>query len=393
MGRQKNKLLDVIICGGGFTGSLMAKALSDQGLEVAIFDKRDFRTPLTQDGRTFAITLGSQIYLETLGIWEKLKSDPTPISHILITDHKSDHRLHYDAKALGLGPMGYMVTAEDLDQALKASLSNSKNIQFVESDEVVEMKSNISQIQMTLKSGRILKATLVIAADGKNSKLRDLAGLASKTIPYHQHAIVGVVSHEKPHHHIAFEHFTPFGPLAFLPLAGNTSAFVWSLETEKSEVMMTLKDVEFCQELESTFGETLGRFQFQGLRQSYPLSLTTCRAIASDRLVLIGDAAHAMHPVAGQGLNLGIRDVESFSTALREAQKLGLDFGSPTLLENYVKSRKWDQTSLLSSTHGLIRLFGNSSRFLRFMRGSGLSLVNSIKPLKLFFMKRAMGVE
>jgi len=389
MTTSKNNQQDVVIGGAGFTGALLGIALQQQGLRVTLLDRRDFMTPIQNDGRTFAITLGSKIYLEALGVWEKLKHNPTPIQHILITDHKSKHQLHYDAKDLGRDPMGYMVRSEDLDQAIKASL---QGIEILENQEVETLTHSLSRIHLNLKSGKTLSAPLVVAADGKFSKLRDLAGIPHRTIPYDQKAIVGVVRHPEPHQFIAFEHFTPFGPLAFLPLEDNTSAFVWSLESEKSDHMMNVDADEFGQELAATFGAQLGSFELIGKRESFPLSLMTARKIYSERLVLLGDAAHAMHPVAGQGLNLGIRDVEDLSEILIHAKNLGGDLGSETLLAKYAKSRKWDQTSLLSSTHGLIRLFGNSSRALRFLRGQGLSLVGMLLPLKTFFMKRAMGV-
>ena len=387
---SKNSSRDVIISGAGFTGTLLAIALQEKGLQVTLLDRRDFMTPLQNDGRTFAITLGSKRYLETLGIWEKLKYTPTPIQHILITDHKSQHRLHYDAKDLGRGPMGYMVRSEDLDQAIKSSL---KGVEILENEEVENLTHSLSQIHLNLKSGEMLSAPSAVAADGKFSKLRELAGITHRTIPYDQKAIVGVVKHSEPHHFIAFEHFTPFGPLAFLPLEDNTSAFVWSLDSEKSDHMMNVSEDEFAQELAATFGPHLGQFELVGTRESYPLSLTTTYKIYSDRLILLGDAAHAMHPVAGQGLNLGIRDVGDLSQILTQAKSLGLDLGSETILSKYAKSRKWDQTSLLSSTHGLIRLFGNSSRALRLLRGQGLSLVGMLPPLKTYLMKRAMGVS
>ncbi len=390
MGKFKNTSYDVIICGGGFTGTLLAIALARQGLSVTLLDRRSFKTPIQNDGRTFAITLGSQRYLERLGIWDRLQSPTTPIQHILITDHKSRHQLQYDAADLGPDPMGYMVRAEDLDQALKSQL---QGIEIIEEAELSSIEYSLSKIQLTAQSGLSVSAPLAVAADGKFSKLRDLAAISHRIIPYAQKAIVGVVAHENSHHFIAFEHFTPFGPLAFLPLEGNTSAFVWSLETDKADTMMALSDDEFALELEATFGPSLGKLTLLTPRQTYPLSLTTSQKLYQDRIVLLGDAAHSMHPVAGQGLNLGIRDVESLAQILSEAKNLGLDLGSPTLLEKYAQSRKWDQTSLLSSTHGLIRLFGNSARSLRFLRGTGLSLVGMLPPLKRILMKRAMGLR
>lgn len=384
----------IIISGGGLNGGLMGIALALNHIPSTIVDKLTYDTTLNQefDGRTTSISAGSKNFLETLGVWTELSTQAQPITDIYVSDAVFPGHLHFSSDTEDKLPMGYMVENRFLRRAIYNRMQQFSQITLIQGVSVDDTHINQERRILTLSDGRTLSASLVIAAEGKNSLLRDICNIKTLSRDYHQTAMVGVVSHEFDHHGYAFEHFRPNGPLALLPMTGKRSAFVRTELPEKAEAYMAESDEVFTQSLHDHFADTLGSFTLQGKRWAYPLSVTLSLKQTAERLVIIGDAAHAMHPVAGQGLNVGIRDVQALAHHLTEAHDLGLDIGTSFVLKKYARSRKIDHVSMVAMTHGLVRLFSTDIFPLAYMRTKGLSSVNKMSVLKKPLMRRAMGI-
>lgn len=385
----------IIISGGGLNGGLMGIALAQNGIPSTIVDKLTYDITLDQefDGRTTSISAGSKEFLETVDVWAELSAQAQPILDIYVSDAVSPGHLHFSSDAGDKLPMGYMVENRFLRRAIYNRMKQFSEITLIQGVSVEDTHIKGEARTLILSDGNTISASLVIAAEGKNSLLRDICNIKTLSRDYQQTAMVGVVSHEFDHHGYAFEHFRPNGPLALLPMTGKRSAFVWTELPEKAKILMTESDEAFTQSLHDHFADTLGAFTLQGKRWAYPLSVTLSLTQTAERLVIIGDAAHAMHPVAGQGLNVGIRDVQTLARHLAEAHDLGLDIGTSFILKKYARSRKIDHVSMVAMTHGLVRLFSTDIFPLAYVRTKGLSLVNKMSALKKPLMKRAMGVS
>lgn len=385
---------DVLIVGGGPVGGTLACALSAAGMEVIAVDQADPAAGLDAgfDGRASSIALGSQRILDALGLWAGMEPHAAPIRHIRVSEGESPLFLHYDERDTGGPPFGYMVENRFIRKALFDRIPTLDTVRLLAPARVDGLERSGSGVEARLADGRRISARLIVGADGRASGVRAGAGIRVTGWPYRQTAIVCTVAHERPHDFVAHEHFLPTGPFAVLPLLGNRSSIVWTERKDLAPAIMALDEAEFLAELEHRFGDYLGRLRVVGPRWSYPLSLQHAETAIALRLALVGDAAHAMHPIAGQGLNMGLRDVAALTEVLAEARRLGLDIGADTVLERFQRWRRFDNTLMLAMTDGLNRLFSNAIGPVRLARGLGLAAVNRMPPLKRLFVRSAMGL-
>ena len=384
---------DVLIVGGGLVGGTLACALGDAGMIVAVVDAADPTAVLKAgfDGRASAIALSSRRLLEGVGLWDGMRNDAAPMLDIRVSEGRSNLFLHYDHHDIGEEPFGHMVENRVFRKALFHRMREIDGIHSAAPARVSELARSADGIEARLADGRRILAPLVVAAEGRESRTREDAGIRVTRWSYQQTGIVCTVGHEKPHHFIAHEHFLPAGPFAILPLLGNRSSIVWTERADLAPAIMALDDAAFTAELGRRFGDFLGRLEVIGPRWSYPLSLQFAETAVALRLVLVGDALHGMHPIAGQGLNMGLRDVAALVEVLTDARGLGLDIGAADVLERYQRWRRFDNVLMLAMTDGLNRLFSNNVAPLRLVRDLGLAGVNLVPPLKKLFMRHAMG--
>ncbi|MCE3233570.1 MAG: 2-polyprenyl-6-methoxyphenol hydroxylase [Rickettsiaceae bacterium] len=385
---------EVIIIGGGLTGMLMACALAQKQISVALIESEDLQklNAKESDGRTSAISYGSAKILDHVGIWHELLEHAGPILDIRVTDGESPLFVHYDHKMVGDEPMGHIIENHYIRKALYEKAVQHKNLTILDNTRYTLIDYTPYNATVTLADGKTITSSLVIAADGKNSSVRQSAGIKTTSWAYNQHGVVCTVKHEKSHHGVAIEKFLPTGPFAILPMHGDhNSSLVWTEKSELAPLFMKMNDAEFQEHLELRFGGYLGKLEVIGKRFSYPLSLCLAQQYTSQRLALIGDAAHAIHPIAGQGFNLGIRDIPPLVSAIYEAKNLGLDIGSSGVLSSYAESRKLDNITMIAITDLLTRLFSNNILPIKHARRLGMGIVNRIPVLKKLLIKHAMG--
>lgn len=385
-------MADVIIVGGGLTGGTLACALAEKGLKVALVDQNDSHRMAPSDGRSFALSRSSFNILSNLGIWEKLH-EVTPITTIHTSDGILPQWIEFDEEDVKGGPLGYVVDSALLKSKILERVLSFKNITLHAPCSVQHVERTAFHAFVETDGGETIKAPLCIAADGRLSHLRTEANIPLIQWSYNQLAIVCNMTHTLPHENRAFEHFLPWGPLAFVPRPGNESGLVWSLEKEKAEVFLGLSEEEFAAEIQALFGDCLGHLTLSSQRFSYPLGVCLPKRLIDTRLALVGDAAHTFHPVAGQGLNVGFRDVAALADVLTEAFSLGLDLGAPQVLRTYQKSRRMDIVAMTLLTDGLVRVFSNQSRVLARVRSLGFGVAKHVTPLKHFMIRHAMGVS
>ncbi len=392
--------VDVLIVGGGFVGSTLAAALSGTGISVALIESADLRDTINSefDGRSFAVSLSNQRLLAAVGIWEGLEKTVSPICDIRISDGPSLLFLHFDHREVGSEPMGYMVENCYLRRAQYKRLRLAPDVKIFAPNRLSSLKQSAYRVEAELQSGDVVKARLVVGADGRNSIVRTSAGISLTKWDYDQSGIVCTVSHESHHNYIAHERFLPSGPFAILPLkgdppeSGNRSSLVWTERKDLMPAIMNIDAKEFIGEIRQRFGKFLGQVELAGPRYTFPLALQFSSKSTDCRLVLVGDASSAMHPIAGQGLNMGLRDVATLTEVLVDAKLLGLDVGDYHVLQRYARWRRFDNTLMLAATDGLNRLFSNNFAPLQIARGMGLAAVNRLPPLKRLFMRHAMGL-
>ncbi len=393
---------DIAIVGGGLAGGLVAIALADRGFSCAVIDAADpgAMQGAGFDGRTTAISYASARAFRRLGLWDERALEAEPIRDILVTDGRARNRfddgaissfaLHFDSRELQAEtPLGWIVENRFLRGALLDRGRNSKNITLMAPARREATAFDAGAAAITLEDGRAIEAALVIAADGRFSSLRAEANIKTNVWRYAQTGIVVTVAHEKPHHGVAQEFFLPSGPFAILPMTENRSSLVWTEREDAAPAYLALDDAHFLQEIENRFGPYLGKLSLAGPRWSYPLAFTLAQSYVAPRLALIGDAAHAIHPIAGQGYNLGVKDIAALTDVLSEGRELGLDIGALTVLQNYQRWRRFDSAALALGTDLLNRLFSNDFPPLRLARDFGMSAVGKIAPLRKFFMRQA----
>lgn len=383
---------DVLVVGGGLVGLSLGIGLAQGGLAVVVVDRE---APASQtlpafDGRVSAIAHASRRALEALGIWRHLAA-AEPILDIRVTDGASPLFVHYDHRELGADPFGHMVENRHLRLALQAAVAETPGLRLLAPAAVAGLERGPAAVTARLEDGTQVRAALVVGAEGRNSPTRDSAGIRTTTWTYGQAGIVCTVRHEKPHQGVAQERFLPAGPFAILPMTGNRSSLVWTEREALAPVLLALPQDEFLVELANRFGDYLGRLEVEGPRWSYPLSFLHAERYVAHRLALAGDAAHGIHPISGQGLNLGLRDVATLVEILVGQARLGLDIGDPLALDAYERWRRVDTFVLGAITDGLNRLFSTDIAPVRLVRDLGLGLVEQLPPLKRVFMRHARG--
>jgi 2-octaprenyl-6-methoxyphenol hydroxylase len=388
---------DVIIFGGGLVGLALASALDSSGLSVIIVDPADPapRSESAFDGRTSAVSSSSMRMLTTIGVAGHLAEPGCPIWRIAVADGLAPGALHFDTD--DQQPLGFMHENRHLRTALQARAEAGKNIWLLWKSRVAHVDRGSTGVVVSLEDGRKLQAPLLVAADGRNSRTREVAGINVARWKYDHQAIVSVLGHEKPHEHVAYEIFYPTGPLALLPMnddkATHRSAIVWSVPEEDAAGWLSLSDEDFAAEAEAAMGGFLGKIAMLAPRSSFPLGFHHAAQMTAERLALIGDAAHAIHPIAGQGLNLGFRDVAALAEVLVEGARLGLDLGDKQLLDRYQRWRSLDALSVAFATDTLTRIYGVPGRTASAMRRFGMGLVGRISPLRSRLMSEARGTS
>jgi 2-octaprenyl-6-methoxyphenol hydroxylase len=388
---------DILIAGGGMAGLTAALAIHAGAPDLRV-EIVDAKAPATSGGdeRASAIAAGARRMLEQLGIWPSIAEEAQPILSMEITDSRTRDVvrpifLTFDTAAEG-EPFAHMVSNGPLVAALRSAAENA-GIQVTAPDSVARFDAREGRMEVGLGSGEERRPALLVAADGLRSRLRALAGIKTVSWTYPQAAIVVTVRHERPHDGIAVEHFLPSGPFAILPLKGERSSLVWTERKEDASRLMASDDFVFLLELERRFGHRLGKIELGGPRQSYPLSLTLARDFVRPRFALLGDAAHGIHPIAGQGLNLGFRDAAALAETIVDAHRLGLDIGSLPVLRGYERWRRYDTWQMGVMTDLLNRLFSNDFAPLRALRDIGLGLVDRLPRLKNVFIGEAAGLS
>jgi len=387
---------DVLIAGGGFAGIALAIALRQslgENFTVTLADPQFGQTG--HDARASAIAAGPRRMFDALGVWESVAGEAQPVLDMVVTDSRIDDAARPVLLTFGGDiepgePFAHMVENGTLLAAL-SSKAVSTGVALVATS-VADFTTEPSCMNVVLGDGATIRTKLLVAADGARSRLRERAGIVIYGWSYGQSAIVTTVSHERSHHGRAEEHFLPAGPFAILPLRHNRSSIVWTEETAEADRIVALPDEDFHHELEKRFGLRLGDIAVLGRRSAYPLGLWVARSFVADRLVLVGDAAHVIHPIAGQGLNMGLRDVAALAEAVVDAVRLGLDPGDASVLQHYQRWRRFDTVTMSVSTDGLNRLFSNRSDVLRLARDLGLGMVDRVPALKRLFIREAAGL-
>ena len=390
---------DIVIAGGALNGSALALALAGAGFRVAMVDPVP---PATQgaegfDGRGYALALTSQRLLAAIGIWPEVAGHAQPILEIKVSDGRagegpSPFVLEFHHGEIEEGPMGYMAEDRFLRRAMFAAIEASDSIELISGDSVAAHEVGPAGVQVQLASGRVLLATLLVGCDGRRSATAQRCGIRRMSWDYGQTALVCAVTHEKPHHGIAHQFFMPPGPLAILPLPGNMSSIVWTESHEEAARIQALPDADYLEALRPRFGDFLGEIGLAGARFTYPLNLTLAHTYVAERVALVGDAAHGVHPIAGQGLNAGLKDVAALAEVLALARRRGEDIGRLDVLERYQQWRRFDVATLAVATDAINRLFSNDNSLLRLGRDLGLGLVNALPDLRRAFIREAAGL-
>jgi 2-octaprenyl-6-methoxyphenol hydroxylase len=396
MAEVKTKRCEVVVGGAGFAGLALAIALRHglgEGFAVTVADP-GLAAATSKDPRASAIAAAARRLFEAIGVWDAVADEAQPILDMVVTDSKLEDAvrptfLTFGGEVEEGEPFAHMIENRLLVDAL-VTKARALGVDL-RATAVKGFANTARTIDVALADGSALSARLLVGADGARSSIREQAGIASHGWNYDQSAIVCTVAHEREHEGRAEEHFLPAGPFAILPLTGKRSSIVWTESAREATRIVALPDEEFHDQLEKRFGLQLGDIKVTGARRAFPLGLFTARSFIGERLALVGDAAHIIHPIAGQGLNMGLRDVAALAEAVADAARLGLDIGGPDVLERYQRWRRFDTMTMGVATDGLNRLFSNRSDALRLIRDIGLGLVERMPPLKRMFIREAAG--
>lgn len=390
---------DILIAGGGLNGPALALALSQAGFTVTVVDARPATTRASDnfDGRGYALALASKRLLDRIGIWDTVAPNAQPMLDIKVSDGRAGEGpapffLHFNHAELEEGPMGYMLEDRFLYRAFLAAMEADEAITLIPETGVTDQSVDASGVTVTLSDGTTRRARLLVGCDGRQSGVAQRAGIKRTGWGYGQTALVCAIAHEKPHNGVAHQFFMPPGPLAILPLPGNMSSIVWSETEENAAAINALSDEDYLAVLRPRFGDFLGEISLAGARFTYPLNLTVANHFVAERIALVGDAAHGMHPIAGQGLNAGLRDVAALAQILTEAKTRGENIAAIQVLERYQEWRRFDTQALVAATDLTNKLFSNDNPILRAGRDIGMGLVGKIPALRRTFMREAAGL-
>lgn len=391
---------DIVIAGGGLNGPALALGLAQKGFTVTMIDARPKRARADSnfDGRGYALALASKRLLDAIGVWDAVAKDAQPMRDIKVSDGRagqgpSPFFLHFDHTELEEGPMGFMVEDRFLYRAFLAAVEAEERIATINEDSVIAQDIYDDGVTISLQSGKALNARLLIGCDGRQSGVAKRAGIKRTGWGYGQTALVCAIDHELPHNGVAHQFFMPPGPLAILPLPGNRSSIVWTETDETAQAINALSDEDYMEVLRPRFGNFLGEISLAGARFTYPLNLTVANEFVAERIALVGDAAHGMHPIAGQGLNAGLRDVAAMVDVLTEARQRGEDIASPLVLERYQQWRRFDTHAMVAATDLTNKLFSNDNPVLRMGRDIGLGVINRLPGVRRRFIREAAGLS
>lgn len=395
-----NKKYDVVVSGASAAGLSFVLALAEAtegSLRIALIEKGSETNILQGDFPAFALSAGSRHMMQTLGFWDDISSKAQEVSRIEITDSSLEDffrpvLLSYNNKTFNSEPATHIVEGETIIASLFKRVRNHRSIDVFFEREVIRYEVKDFYSRVLLIGGDDLYAKLVVSAEGRQSKLREVSGIKTIGWSYNQTGIVVHVSHELPHNGVAIQHFLPSGPFAILPLLGNRSCVTWSENAISAKQILALGDEEFLFELEKRFGSRLGNLKLENKRKSWPLSLQLARSFVANRFALIGDSAHAVHPIAGQGLNLAFKDSATLAEVLVEALRLGIDLGDGETLSRYERWRRFDSTTSTLFYDALNRLFSSDNQFVRMVRDLGLGVVDRLPAIKQFFVEEAAGL-
>lgn len=390
---------DILIAGGGLNGSTLALALASAGFRVTLAEPQSIAalTGDDFDGRGYALALSSVRVLQALGVWGAVAPEAQPILEIRISDGKAGEApspfvLEFDHAEIEEGPMGQMVEDRHLRRALIAALGTEQRITHLPGLAVTDHRIDGARVRATLSDGRDLSAALLVGCDGAASPTALRAGIRRQGWGYGQTALVCAIAHQKPHGGCAHQYFMPPGPLAILPLTGNRSSIVWTERDAAARRIAALDEAGYLDTLRPRFGGFLGEIGLAGARFSYPLSLSLADRLVAERVALVGDAAHKLHPIAGQGLNAGLKDVAALAEVLAQARRRGEDIGRLEVLARYQGWRRFDIAALALATDAFNRLFSNDNPILRLGRDLGLGLVNRVPRLRRGLIREAAGL-
>lgn len=393
---------DILISGAGFTGLALAVALAEtlgDGIAILVVDPRTAlpSAAATDDPRASALSAASQRLLSTLGLWSAIEPAAQPVTRIEITDSSLSSgirpvQLAYDNTIEGHVPASWIVPNATLLAVLGAAAARHPAIKLQLGRAVSGMSADAHGATVHLSDGPARHAALVVAAEGRRSTLRDSAGIKIVSWAYGQTGIVTTVAHERPHEGVAVQHFLPSGPFAILPLPGNRACITWSEEAREAERILALPDARFLDEIDLRFGGRLGALELAGPRRSWPLEMHLARSFVAPRLALVGDTAHGVHPIAGQGLNLGLRDVAALVEIVAETARTGFDIGNAEALGRYEHWRRFDSVVSAAAYDGLNRLFSNDWTLLRAARDLGLGLLDRMPGMKRLIVDEAAGL-
>ena len=392
---------DILIAGGGLNGPALALALAQGGLRVTVIDARPApaRAETGFDGRAYALAIASKRLLQAVGVWGRVVGNSQPILKVRASDGHagqgaSPFHLSFDSAEIEEGPMGFMLEDRFLYAAFLEAMSQEKGITLLSGETVVAQEIAPQGVTVALASGRQQTGRLLVGCDGRGSGVAQRAGIRRQGWGYGQTALVTAIRHEKNHEGTAHQFFMPSGPLAILPLpGGHHSSIVWSETDAAAKAIQALDDDEYLNALRPRFGDFLGDIALAGTRFSYPLTLSLAERFVADRVALVGDAAHGVHPIAGQGLNLGLRDVGALAEVLILSHRRGGDFGDAITLNEYQRWRRFDATALALGMDGVNRLFSNGNPVLRLGRNLGMGLVNAFPALRRNFIRQAAGLQ
>ena len=382
---------DLIIVGGGMVGASLACALKNSPLSIAIIEAFPFKSDQqpSYDDRCIALSYGSQRIFEAMGLWPQLTPHATAIRDIHVSNRGHFGITRLSAQQEKVPALGQVIPARSMGQVLEKALSQQQNIELICPAKVQNLQQHENHVTLNLSNDHTVTAKLIVAADGGQSTIRQLLGLGASECDYQQTAITANITAERAHQGKAFERFTDTGPIALLPMTDNRCSLVWTVKSGDEQKILKLPDTKFLAKLQQRFGFRLGKLLRVGERQSYPLKLMQADQPVQQRIVLIGNAAHSLHPIAGQGFNLGLRDVAALADVLQDNPD---DCGNPHLLHEYKQWRETDQDYVIKATDTLVHLFSHSNPLLGFLCGAGLTLSDSLPPIKHWLAKKSMGL-